>query len=150
MATTASGWPWPLMGPVTKQMEKHKDKLLTWAHGDSPGPNDRWKIQPHPCWAPFRKPVCCWNAAARRPKIFRMGGSASCCDLFTQQRSHSPHSKTAESIKEKTAHSKASTPYLRPIGIREYGSPPLQLGGISTNLAISKVGEKEPQIWSGL
>ncbi|CAH3157231.1 unnamed protein product [Porites evermanni] len=46
-----------------------------------------------------------------------MGGSASCCDLFSQQRSHSPHSKTAESIKEKTAHSKASTPYLRPIGI---------------------------------
>ena len=37
----------------------------------------------------FRTPQRCRNAAARGPKIFRMGRLASCCGLFSERRSHS-------------------------------------------------------------
>ena len=55
--------------------------------GYSQKPGNRWKIQYHPCWAPVRAPICCWNAAAPRSKILGMGGAASCCRLRPEQRS---------------------------------------------------------------
>ena len=47
--------------------------------GYSPRPGHRRKIQPHPCCAPLRAPVCSRNEAVRGPKIFRMGGATSRC-----------------------------------------------------------------------
>ena len=59
--------------------------------------------------------------------------------------------KPVAAIKEKAVYSKPSTPYHRPVSVREKnGSLPIQLCAISTNPASLKAEGKEPQIRSGL
>ena len=58
---------------------KTRIKHSRQAGGYSPRPGHRRKIQPHPCCAPLRAPVCSRNKAVRGPKIFRMGGATSRC-----------------------------------------------------------------------
>ena len=75
-------------------------------------------------------PVCCTNAAARGPKIFRKGTSASLCGLWSTLNGkviQLTGKKPAEAIKEKAIYSKPVTPYHRRVEPRENGSPQRRL-----------------------
>lgn len=71
-------------------------------------------------------PVCCRNAAAWGPKIFRMGTSASLCGLWSTLNGkviQLTGKKPAEAIKEKAIYSKPVTPYHRRVKPREKWLP---------------------------
>ena len=78
-------------------------------------------------------PQRCRNAAARGPKIFRMGRLASCCGLFSERRSHSLTCKNPLWSSKKRPFIPSPPPLITDLfACARHDSPPRRLCAIFT------------------
>lgn len=119
-------------GRCHQTYESKWDNHSSRTRGYSQRSGNRWKIQSHPCWAPIRVPICCWNAAAQGSKIFRMGSRlpAVVSALNNEVTDWLIAKKFAEAIKEKAVAGKLAKfakqtcqcRFLRFIALKQVGS----------------------------
>lgn len=95
-------------------------------------------------------PQRCRNAAARGPKIFRMGRLASCCGLFSERRSHSLTCKNPLRSSKKRPFIPSPPPLNTDLfACARHDSLPRRLCAIFTSPESLRTKAKEPQIRSG-
>ena len=89
-------------------------------------------------------PQRCRNAAARGPKIFRMGRLASCCGLFSERRSHSLTCKNPLWSSKKRPFIPSPPPLITDLfACARHDSPPRRLCAIFTSPASLRTKAKE-------
>ena len=89
-------------------------------------------------------PQRCRNAAARGPKIFRMGRLASCCGLFSERRSHSLTCKNPLRSSKKRPFIPSPPPLITDLfACARHDSPPRRLCAIFTSPASLRTKAKE-------
>ena len=106
------------MATAMKEMEKHKTNIrcgCTEIYWDQAIVK---RFNCTLCWAHVQTPVCCWDVAARRPKVFWM--SSRLPAVVSAQNGKVTRltvKKPIEAIKEKALYSHPSTPCHRPVDI---------------------------------